>query len=372
MMLSSPHRPDRVVGGQESCFIIAELGTDHNGELSKGFDLIDAAAEAGADCAKFQIVYADEIIHPNAGTIEIASGPIPVYQRFKQLERDEDFYRELQEYCKKRGLFFLCSVFGERSSRVLRELGATTVKIASPELNHFPLFEMLNEWAHSAIVSTGMATIGEIEKAYTRLQTQVALLHCITSYPSPEHEFNLRAIPLLQDLFDVPVGVSDHSAHPTLVPLLSVSVGASIIEKHLCLTRGTTGLDDSYALTPDAFTSLCAAVRSGEREGRDNLTAELEREYGEDRVEAILGKRAKKISPSETGHFRATKRSVRARTDITAGTPLSRSNCGVLRSTPRFRVGLSPAYFSLVLGKTTVRDIRAGDGITWEDVFYSL
>ncbi len=143
---------------KKKCFIIAEAGTSHGGDLKKGKELVHAAAESGADCIKFQLVYADEIIHPKTGTVPLPGGDVPLYETFRKLEQPPEFYASLRETAGNAGIGFLCTPFGIQSARILRELGVEMLKIASPELNYVPLLEEIAGCGMPIILSTGVST----------------------------------------------------------------------------------------------------------------------------------------------------------------------------------------------------------------------
>ena len=206
--------------------IIAEIGTSHRGDPARARALVDAAAKAGADCVKTQIVYAEEIVHPNTGLVELPGGAVSLFDRFRQLEVSRQFFAEMNEYCERRNVAFLASCFGPRSLADLVALGLDTVKIASPELNHVPLLDRVRDAGLSAILSTGVSTLADIDRAVRRIGPEAAaLMHCVTAYPAPETEYNLRVISNLSRALEVPVGVSDHSLDPRLVPAAAVASG---------------------------------------------------------------------------------------------------------------------------------------------------
>ena len=193
-------RAFNVAGRRFSAFnrvmIIAEIGTGHGGNIGKAKDLIDAAAESGADCAKFQIVYADEILHPDTGFVNLPGGKIRLYDRFRELEVKADFYAEIAAYCEKKGLIFLASPFGLKSLSELEALNPPCIKIASPELNHFPLLRATAATRRPIVLSSGVSRLGDIERALesTADTPERVLLHCDTSYPAPEEEYNLSVL----------------------------------------------------------------------------------------------------------------------------------------------------------------------------------
>jgi sialic acid synthase SpsE len=358
----------RVIGGDSPCFIIAEAGTSHLGNSETGYRLIDAAQKAGADCVKFQLIYVDEIIHPRTGSVELPGGKVDLYTMFKNLEKDLAFYHDLKAYTERAGLIFLCTPFGLKSARILNDLGVKVFKIASAELNHFPLLEEIAGYRLPVILSTGISQLRDIEAALAITGSDTALLHCITAYPAPEEEYNLRLLPNLSGIFGMPVGISDHSVDPVLVPALGVAMGASIIEKHITLSREGRGLDDPIALTPSEFSRMVDAIRGAVDMGKEQTITWLKQTYGGERVAAILGSGTKHLAPSERDNYHTTRRSIHALTDISSGDLFSPDNAALLRTEKNLRPGIEPEYLSLVLGLRSKRNIRAGEGITWGDI----
>jgi N-acetylneuraminate synthase len=353
--------------------VVAEAGSAHGGDLERGVELVAAAAEAGADAVKFQIIFADEIVHPRTGTIRLPGGEVPIYERFRQLERDEAFYARLKEAAERRGLLFLASVFGPRSLELLRHLGAEAVKIASPELNHLPLLDLVAASGLPAILSTGVSTLEDIGRALSRCPGS-ALLHCVTAYPAPESQYNLRLIPALRAAFGVPVGVSDHSLDPLLVPAAAAALGACLVEKHLTLASTGGGLDDPIALEPGAFAAMVRGLRElqapgqGRTPGDEAALARLAQQYGRERLEQVLGDGVKRLAPAEAGFYATTRRSLHAVGDIAEGARLRPEDVCIVRSERNLRPGLEPEQFAAVVGRTARRRIPAGQGIRWEDL----
>jgi sialic acid synthase SpsE len=352
----------------DRCFIIAEAGTSHAGDLSHAERLIDAAKASGADCVKFQAVFADEILHPLTGYVDLPTGRIPLYERFRELEQDAAFYRALKERTEERGLVFLCTPFGARSARLLEDLGVVAYKIASPELNHLPLLRAVAATGKPVFLSTGVSTFEDIVRALDIVGDRAVLMHCITAYPAPEEEYNLALLPNLAALLGVPVGLSDHSLDPVLVPTLAAALGARCVEKHITLSRETTGLDDPIALDPEAFRSMAASIRRAEAEGVAAAVARLEAAYGPARVRAVRGDGVKRLAPSERASYGRTNRSIHALRAIARGESLEAGNLAILRTEKELRPGLDPALYERLLGRKAARDIPAGEGVTWEDV----
>ncbi len=355
------------LGPGAPCLVVAEAGSAHGGDLGRGLELVEAAAEAGAGAVKFQIIFADEIVHPRTGTIHLPGGEVPIHERFRQLERDEEFYARLKQAAERRGLLFLASVFGPRSLELLRRLGAAAVKIASPELNHLPLLELVAACGLPAVLSTGVSTLGDIERALSRCPAS-ALLHCVTAYPAPESQYNLRLIPTLRAAFGLPVGISDHSLDPLLVPGAAAGLGARLVEKHLTLARSGGGLDDPIALEPAAFAEMVRGLRELEALGQDQALEALARRFGPERLRQALGDGVKRLAPAEAGYYPTTRRSLHAVGDLEAGARLRPEDICIVRSERNLRPGLEPEHLAEITGCTIRRRIPAGQGIRWQDL----
>jgi sialic acid synthase SpsE len=360
---------NRTLGPGKPCLVVAELGTGHLGSIERARELVDAAAEAGADCAKFQLVYADEILHPLSGAVDLPTGRVELYRRFRELEQPVSFFADLKRYVESKGLAFLCSPFGLRSARELRALGVAALKIASPELNHLPLLEEAAGYGLPLILSSGVSTLADIERALSITgRSRVMLLHCITAYPAPEDEYNVSLLASLRSVFGVDVGLSDHSLDPVLVPVLAILHGARVVEKHFALSRGGAGLDDPIALEPSSFARMVRRIRETEAADRTDALYQLEKEYGADRVRRAIGTGVKDLAPSERENYRRTNRSIHAVAEIPAGTVVTADSVAVLRTEKVLRPGLGPEFLPVVTGRKASRTIPAGEGVTWEDL----
>jgi sialic acid synthase SpsE len=353
--------------------IIAELGTSHGADIAKARELIAAAAESGADCVKFQIVYAHEILHPNTGEVALPGGNIRLYDRFKELETDPSFYAQMKEEVEKRGLLFLCTPFGIQSARELRALNPLFIKIASPELNHTPLLKEIAAYGLPTLLSTGVSKLGDIEEAIEVLrgrnkEANICLLHCVTSYPAPETDYNLRVLQSLGSVFGLPVGVSDHSMDPEMVPVLAASMGAAAIEKHFCLSRDDPGLDDPIALPPEGFRAMVKAVREASSQGPEKTLQAKSKIWGDEKVRAILGTGIKCLAPSEKANYTRTNRSIHAMRDIKEGETITESMISILRTEKILRPGLPPSWERSVIGSKAKTFIPAGEGVRFEDI----
>jgi sialic acid synthase SpsE len=359
--------------GPGKVLIIAELGTSHGADPGKARELIAAAAESGADCIKFQIVYAHEILHPNTGEVTLPGGKIRLYDRFKELEPDPSFFACMKEEVEKRGLLFLCTPFGIRSAREVKALGPKFIKIASPELNHLPLLREIASFKLPVLLSTGVSRLGDIEEALETLSSlgerpPVCLLHCVTAYPAPEKDYNLRILKNLSGIFGAPAGVSDHSMDPCLVPVLATAAGAAVIEKHFCLSRDDPGLDDPIALPPEAFARMVLEVRRASKQGPEETLEAVARERGRETAEAVLGDGVKRPAPSERANYGRTNRSIHALRDIEEGETISPGMIGILRTEKILRPGLPPSWEARIIGRKARNSIPSGEGIRFEDI----
>lgn len=365
----------KLFSSQEQMLIIAEIGTGHNGSIQKAKELIAAAKESGADAVKFQIVYADEILHPDTGFVELPTGRIPLYERFKDLECSIDFYTELAHYTQQQGLLFSASAFGLRSADELRQLNPAFVKIASPELNHFPLLARAASFRLPVILSSGVSRLSDIERALDYLDTQGlppdmrALLHCVTAYPAPETDYNTAVLQSLSALFNVPVGISDHSLDPAAVPIAGLLSGACILEKHICLSHTDAGLDDPVALEPAQFSRMTRIIRQLTGLPQDKLlAAAAEYGYSTAFLQQIIGSGEKKLAPAEKNNYGKTNRSLHYLKDMAAGTVLHAEDIGILRTEKNLSAGETPDMLHHFIGAVLQNAVKSGDGATLGDI----
>ncbi|MCL2008351.1 MAG: N-acetylneuraminate synthase family protein [Treponema sp.] len=363
--------------------IIAELGSSHGADLGKANELIEAAAEAGADCIKFQIIYAHEILHPNTGIVDLPGGKIRLYDRFKELEVPPSFFEKLKEKVESKGLLFLCTPFGLQSAKELSDISPKCIKIASPELNFTALLREVASYKLPTLLSSGVARLGDIEEALSILKggrytgaddagadrpAPVCLLHCVTAYPAPEEEYNLRVLKSFNKVFGLPVGVSDHSLDPELIPVLSVTQGASVIEKHFCLSREDSGLDDPIALEPKSFAKMAAGVRYAQGADPEETLETMRRERGDALIEKILGTGIKKLAPAEEANYERTNRSIHALREIQPGDIIKNGDIACLRTEKILRPGLPPSMEERVIGCRAAAHIPSGEGVRFEDL----
>ncbi len=340
----------RAIGSGRPCFVIAEAGVNHNGDLALAKQLVDVAFAAGADAVKFQTFRAKHLV--------IATAPKADYQALgagieesqlemlQKLELSFEAHVELMEYCQRLGILFLSTPFEETSSDLLDSLGISAFKLPSGEITNLPFLAHVARKGKPLILSTGMATLGEIETALQVLESNgdpdLALLHCVSSYPTQASDANLRAMKTLACAFQRPVGYSDHT-EGIEIPLAAVSLGACILEKHFTLDRSLPGPDQQASIEPAELKAMVLGIR---------------------RVEAAMGDGLKRPALCEANTASVARKSLTAARDIPAGTPLTDALIAVKRP----GTGLSPALLPLVLGRCARVDIPVDALIRFEDL----
>lgn len=341
---------DRKIGKDHPCFIIAEAGSNHDRDLGQAKQLIDVAVEAGADAVKFQTFTADKIAantsHPIMQLGAEYEGVATLYELYKGLELPREWQFELAEYSKERGILFLSTPFDKEAVDQLDELGIGAYKIASYEAVDIPLLRYVAHKQKPVLISTGMASLGEIEEAMTAIRDQgneqIGLFHCGISYPMSFDEVNLAAMDTLAQAFQVPVGYSDHTLGIT-VPIAAVARGAKLIEKHFTLDRNLKGPDHKFAIEPDELKAMVKGIRE---------------------VESAIGSPIKKRTPSEEIHYNRGRRSLFALVDIQEGTVITEEMIGALRP----GIGIKPNFYDVIIGRTAKQNIKKNEPITWGNV----
>lgn len=333
---------DRSIGSGFPCFIIAEAGVNHNGNLELAHQMIDAAAISGADAIKFQTFQAEKLVTGDAKKASYqeqttGSGESQL-EMLRKLELPLSGYGELISHCQKKNILFLSTPFDEGSADFLIKTGMPVLKIPSGEITNLPFLRFLSLKKLPMIVSTGMATLGEIESAVQLIRgvgsDEFVLLHCVTNYPTPPEEVNLRVMNLLYHAFDVPVGYSDHT-NGTEVALAAAALGACVIEKHFTLDRNMEGPDHQASLNADELTAMVRGIRV---------------------IETALGNGIKMPSATEKETAAVIRRSLIAACDIPIGAELSLEMVVIKRPGS----GLPPAMLSQLLGRRAKREIAAG------------
>jgi N-acetylneuraminate synthase len=350
MIIQSIEIAHKTISKEHPCFIIAEAGVNHNGSPDLARQLIDAAAQAGADAVKFQTFHAESVVTSTADKAEYqkqtTSSDESQYEMIKKLELSDDTFRELSVYAEKKGIIFLSTPFDEQSVDLLDEIGVPAFKIPSGEITNFPLLKKIAEKQKPIILSTGMATLGEVEEAVDYLRKngaqELILLHCTTSYPAPMHSVNLRAMETLRCAFKVPVGYSDHTEGIT-TPIAAVAIGAQVIEKHFTLDRSLPGPDHLASLEPDELKAMVQAIRD---------------------VERAFGSGVKEPSEEEIAIKSVARKSIVANKGIQAGERVGEDALAIKRP----GTGIEPKYVERVSQMKARSTIFKDQVITWDMV----
>ena len=339
---------ERRIGVSAPVFIVAEAGVNHNGNPALASRLVDAAAECGADAVKFQTFTVDALLTreaPKAGyQVETTGAGESQREMLARLELGADRLAELRDRAGKHGLVFFSAPFDEASADALEALDVALYKVPSGEITNLPLLRHIAAKGRPIILSTGMATLEEVEQAVAAIRAAgdppLALLHCLSAYPAPVEEVNLRAMDSLASRFGYPVGFSDHTLGIEIA-VAAAARGAAIIEKHLTLDKTLPGPDHRSSLDVAEFSAMVRAIRS---------------------VESALGDGVKRPMASEADTRRVARKSLVAARALKAG---ERVAAGDLAS-KRPGTGISPAELPRVLGLRLTRDVAADEVIPWE------
>ena len=338
----------RLVGQRQPVYIIAELSANHNRSFDQAVRILHAAKEAGVDAVKLQTYTADTItIRSDRECFRVKGGTLwdgrTLYDLYQEAFTPWDWQPKLKQLCDELDIDFFSSAFDPTAVDFLEDIGVPAHKIASPELVDLPLIQKMARTAKPLILSTGMATLEEIEEAMSAARaagaTQIALLRCSSAYPAPPEEMNLRSIPDMVRRFNVPVGLSDHTPG-IAVSIAAASLGAAIIEKHLTISRADGGPDSAFSLEPQEFKALVDAVRS---------------------TEEALGDIRYGPTPHEM-KTRAYRRSLFVVREIRKGDLFTPDNVRSIRPAD----GLHPRHLPDIIGRHAAVSIEAGTPVTWE------
>jgi sialic acid synthase SpsE len=339
---------DRRIGGDAPTYVIAEIGSNHNQDLGIAKQLIDVAAEAGADAAKFQSYRGNRIYSRKAQSTYLAQWADSPAELLEKISLPRQWHAELADYTRSRGLDFFSAPFDDEAVALLAEVGSPLLKIASGEIVDLPLIRLAAETGLPLIISTGMASLAEIEDAVNAAEragaSAVGLMQCASVYPAPVERINLRAMETLRMAFGVPAGLSDHSTG-IAIPIAAAALGAAFVEKHITLDRTMPGPDHSFAIEPDELAAMVRGIRDAEAALGDGLKQgpnpeELEENYW-------LGRRSLIVTR-----------------DLPAGTVLEPDMVTVKR--PGW--GIAPKHLEIVLGRALRTDAEEDDVLTWDMV----
>lgn len=328
-------------------FVVAEAGVNHNGRLDLAKKMVDIAKDAGADAVKFQTFKAERVISRFAPKAEYQKTTTDKdesqLEMARGLELDIKAHKELINYCKKKGIFFLSSPFDLESIDLLNKLGLPMLKIPSGEITNLPFLRKLGTLRKKIILSTGMSDLEEIKNALDVLvncgtdKKDITVLHCNTEYPTPYEDVNLLAMLSIKEAFDVEVGYSDHTLGIE-VAIAAAALGATMVEKHFTLDKNMRGPDHKASLDPAELKMMVNAIRN---------------------IEIALGDGIKKPSPSELKNRPIARKSIVALRDIKKGEVFTVENITVKRPGK----GISPTDWEKVIGKIAKRPFKEDQGI---------
>lgn len=358
----------------ERCFIVAEAGSNHNGDIELGKKLIDSAKACGCDAVKFQAFRTEDLVTEQAGKADYQKGKSAGQSQFemlKKLELSAEGHKALVEHAKKAGITLFYSVFDFKSADLVEGLGAEIFKLGSGELTNIPLIRHIARKGTPLILATGMGTDGEISDAVNafrkenRGNSMLMLLNCSTGYPSRIEDSNLRRIKYLEEKFGVPCGNSDHTAG-IKVSVLAAALGAPYIEKHFTVDKSLPGPDHPMSMSPAEMKALCTAVRRVEKkpvpaQGLIQVLRENKIPATAEEIEKILGAGDRKLSGIEKSQRIWARKSIVASADIPAGGKLTEKNIAVKRP----EQGILPKHFEEALGKHAAQAIKKGTPVQW-------
>jgi len=326
--------------------IIAEAGVNHNGSPELAHRLIEAAAAAGADAIKFQTFKAEECAGRFADTAEYQKNCAvdDQFMLLKGLELPFSEFAELKRHAEELGMLFLSTPDGTASLDLLCSLDVAVIKTGSGEVTNLPFLKDIAARRRPVILSTGMSSLGEVQRALAELgeggASDIMLLHCTSEYPTPPADCSLNCIPLLKQAFSLPVGFSDHTdGHEAAIA--ATALGALIIEKHLTLDRNMAGPDHSASLDPQQFAEMVTAVR---------------------KAQTMLGSGHKEAAPGEKANRELVRRSLVAAVDIEAGETLRVENALIKRPAG----GIAPEMLQQAVNRRVCKSLRADEPITWQ------
>ncbi|MCX8130818.1 MAG: pseudaminic acid synthase [Clostridia bacterium] len=339
----------RTIGEGNPCYIIAEMSANHAGDINNAMEIIYAAKESGADCIKIQTYTPDTLtIDCNNDYFQIKEGTWKgenLYNLYKKAYTPWEWQSDLKKEADKIGIDFLSTPFDKTAVDFLESIDVKFYKIASFELVDIPLIKYVASKGKPIILSTGMASLGEIEMAVKTMESQgndkICLLKCSSSYPAIPVDMNLLTLKHLSDSFDVPVGLSDHS-YGSVSSIAAVALGAKVIEKHFCLSKEIDNPDVSFSMEPDQFKKMVGDIRN---------------------VEKAIGEISYEISEREASS-RIFRKSIFVVENIKKGECFTEQNIRVIRPGN----GLEPKYYEEVLGERASRDIDRGTPLNWKMV----
>ncbi|MDD5529878.1 MAG: N-acetylneuraminate synthase family protein [bacterium] len=333
------------VGEGNPCFIIAEIGANHNQDIEIGKELIDVSCEAGVDAIKFQSFTVKNWISKSMKSFPTLPSGVDIKKELKKCELSYTMYEKFKQYAKNKGVICFSTPSHKEDIDKLMAIGIPAIKFGSVQITDLPTIEYAAKRKKPIMLSTGASRMKEIKEAldtiYSTGNKDVILLHCTSLYPTPIDKVNLRAMLTLMKNFDVPIGYSDHTLDPVLVPTAAVALGACIIEKHITLDRNLKGPDHPFALEPQELKEMVKAIRN---------------------TETLLGSGIKQQLPEEKEMAKMGRRSIVAKIKIPSRTRISREMLTLKR--PGY--GIEPKYINKIIGRTSKKNIEEDTIILWD------
>ncbi|MBI3269702.1 MAG: N-acetylneuraminate synthase [Planctomycetes bacterium] len=335
------------MGNGRPCFIIAEAGVNHNGDVDLAERLVDAARDAGADAVKFQTWITERLVAPDARMAEyqrenLGGAYRTQFELLKELELGQEAFRRLREHADRQGILFFSTPDEEESADFLDGLGVPLFKLGSAEVTNLPFLRHVARKGKPILLSTGMATLVEVDAAVRAIEeaghVPLVLLHCVSCYPTRPEDCNLRAMDTLASAFGRPVGFSDHTMGSE-VAVAAVARGACVLEKHLTLDVSMPGPDHRASADPREFAAMVRAIRL---------------------VEAALGDGVKKPVAAELETRGVVRKAIVALRALQVGERIAEADVGLRRTSG----GLDPSQMPLVVGRVVARAVPAGSPIT--------
>jgi sialic acid synthase SpsE len=361
------------IGEPNKYFVVAEAGSNHNGNLKLGKKLIEVAKECGCDAVKFQAFKTENVVSRKAAKAQYQrdkSSGSSQFEMLKSLELSAQSHRALVEYAKKIGMTIFYSIFDKESLDMVDALGIEIFKLGSGELTNLPLVRYVAQKKKPAILSTGMATDDEISEAVNVFRQtgnmQLTLMHCSTGYPSRLEDAHLRRIKYLTQKFAVPCGNSDHTLG-IIVSVIAAALGVLLIEKHFTLSKALSGPVHCMSMEPQEMREMCSIIRSieGNPVGEDKLQEVLKNfnlRITDEELMRILGDTERILSPEEKNQRAWARRSLVAIKDINPEEPLTGENVAIKRP----EEGILPKDYEKALGRKAKVFIPQETPIRWE------
>jgi len=360
---SNPYNPiniaDISIGIGSACFVIAEIGSNHDGELWRAKQLIDIAATAQCDAVKIQIPLAAECYPPRT-KYGVFYGDEEISEVIRRNEIPNEWVPELKKYAHDHGMLLGASADGFIGLQAMIQGGVDFIKIPSFTISHIPLMREVALQGLPVLISTGVHTLGQVEEALVALgKSQVGLLHCVSAYPTEVNEVHLSNIHLYKQAFSVPVGFSDHSINPTLAPGLAVAIGADIVEKHFTYDRNAKGTDHFFAIEPDELVDMVDQIRKIEDD--DEYKHRILNDPDKDK---LLGHIRMGIYDAELPFHKPTRTGIYFLRDVEVGEILNENDVRVFRCADT-EPGLHPRYLDVVVGARIVRNAKQYESLSW-------